>query len=130
MPVSHFKSTLAPGKVVIPSMADWTARLVAAAFRAVGVDAEVTAPSDGRTLELGSRYTSGDECFPAKVMIGDLMRVLEDPRTDPSKTVFFMPLADGPCRLGQYAPYLRDLLDRSGYRQVSILSPNCDDGYA
>jgi predicted nucleotide-binding protein (sugar kinase/HSP70/actin superfamily) len=41
-----------------------------------------------------------------------------------------MPLADGPCRFGQYAPYLRGMLDKTGYGQVRILSPNCEDGYA
>ena len=120
----------APGRVVIPRMAGGGVRLLAAAFRAVGIDAEAAPASDSRTLELGSRYTSGDECFPAKVTIGDFMKVLGDPRNDPSEVVLFMPLADGPCRFGQYAPYLRSVLDKSGYGQVRILSPNCEDGYA
>jgi len=111
-------------------MAGGGVRLLAAAFRAVGIDAEAAPASDSRTLELGSRYTSGDECFPAKVTIGDFMKVLGDPRNDPSEIVLFMPLADGPCRFGQYAPYLRSVLDKSGYGQVRILSPNCEDGYA
>ena len=128
--MSGKNASLTPGKVIIPAMADGSARLLAAAFRAVGFDAGVTPPSDGRTLELGSRYTYGDECFPAKVTIGDFMKVLEDPKTDPSRTILFLPSADGPCRFGQYAPYLRSLLDTTGYQQVRILSPNCEDGYA
>jgi len=118
-----------PGKVFIPAMVDSGAQMLAAAFRAVGIEAENTPPSDGRTLELGARHTCGDECFPAKITIGDFFRVLERPETDPAKTIFFMPLADGPCRFGQYAPYLRSILDANGYRQVRIFSPNCDDGY-
>jgi predicted nucleotide-binding protein (sugar kinase/HSP70/actin superfamily) len=117
-------------KVIIPAMAESGTRLLAAAFRAVGMEAEVTPPSDPRTLELGSRYTCGDECFPAKVTIGDFMRVLEQPGADPARTMLFMPMANGPCRFGQYAPYLRGVLDRNGFQQVKILSPNCDDGYA
>jgi len=119
-----------PDRVIVPAMADGGARLLAAAFRAVGMEAEVTPPSDARTLELGSRYTCGDECFPAKVTIGDFLRVLERPDTDPSRTILLMPLAEGPCRFGQYAPYLRNLLDGTEYRGVRILSPTCDDGYA
>ena len=116
-------------KVIIPRMADGSVRLLVASFRAVGIDAEATAPSDSRTLELGARYTSGDECFPAKVTIGDFMKVLQA-SNDPAEIMLFMPLADGPCRYGQYAPYLRGLLDKHGYQKVRILSPNCDDGYA
>src|ERR1019366_3376113 len=121
---------LAPGKVIIPRMADGSVQLLAAAFRAVGIEAEVTPPSDAHTLELGACYTSGDECFPAKVTLGDFLKVLKHPGNDPAGIVLFLPLADGPCRYGQYAPYLRSVLNKSGYRQVRILSPNCDDGYA
>jgi len=110
-------------------MADGSCDLLAAAFGAVGIQAEVTPRSDSHTLELGARYTSGDECFPAKVTIGDFMKVLQAPQANLSDIVLFMPLADGPCRYGQYAPYLRNVLDRSGYSQVRILSPNCNDGY-
>ena len=110
-------------------MAYGSGRLFAAGFRALGVDAEITPPSDHRTRELGARYTSGDECYPAKVTVGDFMRVLETPGADASKTVFFMPTADGPCRFGQYAPYLRSILDSSPYRGASVLSPSSRNGY-
>ena len=116
--------------VIIPAMADGSTRLFAAAFRAVGFDAEVTPPSDARTLELGARYTSGDECLPAKITIGDFLKVLQDDKTDVSRILLFMALADGPCRFGMYAPYLRNVLNTNGYPGVRILSPNCDDGYA
>jgi predicted nucleotide-binding protein (sugar kinase/HSP70/actin superfamily) len=128
--MSGKNSNPTPGKVIVPAMAHGGARLLAAAFRAVGIEAEITPPSDARTLELGSRYTCGDECFPAKVTIGDFMKILENPNTEPSRTIFFLPSADGPCRFGQYAPYLRRVLDAAGYGGVRILSPNCDDGYA
>ena len=99
-------------------MAYGSAKAFAAAFRAVGLDAEPTPPSDNRTRELGARYTSGDECYPAKVTVGDFMKVLEQPGADPARTVFFMPTAQGPCRFGQYSPYLRHVLDASGYRDT------------
>ena len=97
-------------------MAYGSARAFAAAFRAIGLDAEPTPPSDDRTRELGARYTSGDECYPAKVTVGDFMKLLERPDTDPARVALFMPTAEGPCRFGQYAPYLRHILDANGYR--------------
>jgi predicted nucleotide-binding protein (sugar kinase/HSP70/actin superfamily) len=121
---------LAGKKVFIPPMAYGSGRAFAAGFRALGVDANITPPSDHRTLELGARHTSGDECYPAKVTVGDFMKVLEQPDTDPAEVVFFMPTADGPCRFGQYAPFLRHILDSCGYREVQILSPTSKNGYA
>ena len=117
-------------KVYIAPMAEGSARAFAACLRALGIDAEPTPPSDQRTLELGARYLSGDECYPAKVTVGDSMKVLEAPGVDPSRVVFFMPTSGGPCRFGQYAPYLRHILDDSGYATTEVLSPTSADGYA
>jgi predicted nucleotide-binding protein (sugar kinase/HSP70/actin superfamily) len=111
-------------------MAYGSARAFASAFRAIGLDAEPTPPSDHRTSELGARYTSGDECYPAKVTVGDFMKVLERPETDPNRIALFMPTAQGPCRFGQYAPYLRQILDSNGHATVEILSPTSQNSYA
>jgi predicted nucleotide-binding protein (sugar kinase/HSP70/actin superfamily) len=116
-------------RIYIPPMAYGSARAFAAAFRAIGLDAEPTPPSDHRTRELGARFTSGDECYPAKVTVGDFMRLLEKPGTDPARVALFMPTAEGPCRFGQYAPYLRHVLDNNGYGSVEILSPTSGNAY-
>ena len=116
-------------RVYIPPMAYGSARAFASAFRAIGIDAEPTPPSDHRTRELGARYTSGDECYPAKVTVGDFMKVLEQPGVDPARVACFMPTAQGPCRFGQYAPYLRQVLDANGYQAVEILSPSSRNAY-
>jgi predicted nucleotide-binding protein (sugar kinase/HSP70/actin superfamily) len=116
-------------RIYIPPMAWGSAQTFASAFRAVGLDAEPTPPSDHRTRELGARYTSGDECYPAKVTVGDFIKVLERPGIDSSRVAFFMPTAEGPCRFGQYAPYLRQILNSNGYPEVEILSPTSRNAY-
>src|ERR1700688_796571 len=116
-------------RIYIPPMAYGSARAFASAFRAIGLEAEPTPPSDHRTRELGAKYTSGDECYPAKVTVGDFMKVLERPETDPRRVALFMPTAQGPCRFGQYAPYLRQVLNANGYRDVEILSPTSQNAY-
>jgi predicted nucleotide-binding protein (sugar kinase/HSP70/actin superfamily) len=116
-------------KVYIPPMAYGSGRAFASAFRALGVDADIVPPADDRTRELGARHTSGDECYPAKVTVGDFMKLLEQPDVDPEKVLLFMPTADGPCRFGQYAPYLKQVLASNGYDQTEILSPTSNNSY-
>ncbi len=118
------------GKVVyIPAMAEGSVELFAAVFRWLGIDAHPTPPSEGRTLELGGKHTNGDECYPAKITVGDFFRILEQPNVDPKNTVFFMATAEGPCRFGQYAPYLRKILAAAGHTDVQVLSPTSKNGY-
>ena len=105
------------------------ARLMAASFRAIGVDAHVTPDSNEETLELGGLHSSGEECLPHKITLGDFLRITRQPGFDPQKTAFFMPRAPGPCRFGQYAPYLRQVLNERGLHDVLIFSPNSSDNY-
>jgi predicted nucleotide-binding protein (sugar kinase/HSP70/actin superfamily) len=118
------------GKVVyVPAMAEGSVELFTAVFRWLGIEAHPTPPSDSRTLELGSKHTNGDECYPAKITVGDFFRIIERPEVDPRKTVFFMATAEGPCRFGQYAPYLRKILNDAGLPEVEVFSPTSKNGY-
>jgi predicted nucleotide-binding protein (sugar kinase/HSP70/actin superfamily) len=116
-------------KVYVPQMSKGGAIAFAAAFRSVGLDAHICPDSDARTLELGGRYTSGEECLPARVTLGNFLKIVEQPDFVPEKTAFFMPTADGPCRFGQYSPYLRKVLRDIGLEDVMVFSPSSRDGY-
>lgn len=118
------------GKTVyIPGMDYAATRLFCAMFKAFDVNAIPNIRSDAKTIELGSKFTSGEECLPEKITIGDFMKVVLAPGFDPEKNVFFMPLSNGPCRFGQYAPYFTHILKKNGYGNVQVLSPSGEDGY-
>jgi predicted nucleotide-binding protein (sugar kinase/HSP70/actin superfamily) len=121
---------LAGKRVYIATMAEGTSEAFASCFRWLGIDAEVTPASGAHTRELGSRFTCGDECYPAIVTLGDLLHAAEQPGFDPARSVFLMPTADGPCRFGQYALSLKKVLREAGYGDVGIISPNDTNGYA
>jgi len=120
---------LAGRTIYVPTMAEGSSEAFCAVFRWLGIDARPTPPSDERTRELGGKWTNGDECYPAKVTVGDFLRVIEQPKFDPKRAAFFMPTADGPCRFGQYAPFLRKILDRAGYKEIAIVSPTSKNSY-
>ena len=123
-------SFLAGRIVYIPRMAQGSSETLSAVFRWLGVEAYPTPESDDRTRELGAKFTNGDECYPAKVTVGDFVRIMEQPTFNPRRTAFFMPTADGPCRFGQYAPYLKRILRGMGHEDIQILSPTSRNGYA
>ena len=123
------KKTLEGRKLYVPQMAYEGAKTVAAAMRSVGVDAEVSPFSDARTIELGAQYTSGDECYPEQITLGNFLKITEQPDFDPSKVAFFMPSAGGPCRFGQYSGFADMVMRDLGYEDVLILSPTSDNSY-
>lgn len=123
------QKTLAGRTLYIHPMTRGGARMIAAVFRSAGVDARVLPPSNDETLELGAMYSSGEECFPEKITVGDYLRITRTPGFDPSKTAFLMPASNGPCRFGQYWPFLQMILKRAGLDEVMILSPSSSTGY-
>jgi predicted CoA-substrate-specific enzyme activase len=134
MPVSEFSISCDDFKpfektIYIPNMCDH-GYVLRAAFERYGLTAEVLDEPDEVTLEWGKKFTSGKECFPCCVTTGDMIKKIKSHGFDPSKAVFFMPGADGPCRFGLYSQYHRLLLDDLGYRDIPIFSPNSQDGYA
>jgi len=119
------------GKIMyVPAMAEGSVEAICAALRWMGVEAVPTPRSDDRTLELGGKYTSGEECFPAKITMGDFLKIVEQPGFAASRTIFFMGTTDGPCRFGQYAPCLKKVLRELGYGDVRVLSPRGEHGYS
>lgn len=121
---------LAGKKLWLPRFQIGSSLLFAAVFRSIDIDAEVMPPSDARTRELGARFSSGDECYPLKITLGDCLKVLEQPGRDQSSTAFMMATGQGPCRFGQYAPYYKSVFSSLGYPGLTLVSPSFENGYA
>ncbi|MDZ7860557.1 MAG: hypothetical protein U5O15_07810 [Candidatus Krumholzibacteriota bacterium] len=123
------RKSLKDRTVYIPRMSYGGSRAFAAAFKYLGIDSQPVPEGDERTLELASKHTRGDECLPARVTLGNFLKITEMPGFDQSKAAFFMPTSEGPCRLGQYAPFMKFALKDMGYDDLMILSPSSKDGY-
>ncbi len=121
---------LAGKKVYIPAMAEGSVEALCAVMRWMGIDAHPTPSSDINTIELGDKHTAGDECFPAKVTTGDFLKITRQPGFDAKRTAFFMATTNGPCRFGQYAPFLRKVLREQGHEDVQLYSPHGEHGYS
>jgi len=105
-------------------------RTIAAAFRSVGIEARPMPPSDEETLVLGGRFSSGEECLPQKITLGDSLKMLVHGTMAPDRMALFMPASNGPCRFGQYGPYMKMVFEEMGYGDMLLISPTCEDGYS
>jgi predicted nucleotide-binding protein (sugar kinase/HSP70/actin superfamily) len=121
--------------LLLPDMAPTGSQLLAASFRAVGIDARVMDTYKG--LHLGKEFTSGKECFPCQVTLGDILHCLQEekerlgPAFSPDRYVYFLPEADGPCRFGMYNKLQRLILDRfEDFRDVPITYISTQDAYS
>ena len=121
--------------LLLPDMNPFGSRLLAASFRAFGVPALVMETYKGLTW--GREFTSGKECFPCQITLGDVLQYLhqEKERLGEGFTVdhyvYFLPEADGPCRFGMYNKMQRLVLDRfEEFRDIPIAYLSTQDSYA
>ena len=129
------KFSLANKTVLLPEMGRSGSLLVAAAMRSFGIDAQVM--ETYKDLQLGKQYTSGKECFPCQITLGDVLYHLEREKErlgegfNPENYLYFMAEAGGPCRFGMYNKLHRIILDSmDGFSKTRIASLTADDSYS
>ncbi len=97
--------------------------IMAAAFRSVGIEAEVLPEPDELSDELGRRHASSKECHPYLLTTGDFVRMTQMEGFDPDRSAFLMLNYDGSCRMSQYATSQKLVLKRLGLERIPIIAP-------
>ncbi|HSM61833.1 MAG TPA: hypothetical protein VK849_13585, partial [Longimicrobiales bacterium] len=125
----HDADDLRDRKIWLPPMHTLAARMVAAAFRSQGFDAESLPAEDEACLDVARALTRGGECLPLTLTLGGLLTRLRQEGGDGSGHAFFLPHACGPCRFGCYELLHRLVLEREGLGEVAFLTPSNDNAY-
>ena len=71
---------------------------------------------------MGKKYTHNDICFPAQIVIGEILSELMSGKYDTNDVSVAMAKYLGCCRLPHYATILRKALDDAGFAHVAIVT--------
>jgi predicted CoA-substrate-specific enzyme activase len=113
--------------LIIPRMAPH-ADVIAAAMQAFGVKAIALPEPDERNLLYSNQVTSGTECLPYRVTLGDFLRFYYDDGHNLKDVEGFMSGSYGPCRLGKYAIEQIRVLKEIGFN-LPILTTVSNNAY-
>ncbi len=106
-----------------------SSQAVTAALQGLGFPAECLPMPDAESLRHGRRHTSGKECLPMCLTLGNLLQRLERERHTGRRFALLMTTTNGPCREGCYNLLNQIALERLGWAdRVRIWSPS-DTGY-
>jgi len=75
-------------------------------------------------VDTGLKYVHNDTCFPALLVIGQLIDALKSGKYDVNKTALIITQTGGGCRASNYIHLLRKALKRSGFENVPVISLN------
>ena len=74
--------------------------------------------------ELGLKYVHNDTCYPALLVIGQLIDAINSGKYDKDRLGLFITQTGGGCRASNYIHLLRKALKKAGLEQVPVISIN------
>ena len=75
-------------------------------------------------IDAGQKYVHNDACFPAILVIGQLISAVQSGNYDPHKVALVITQTGGGCRASNYIHMLRKALEKAGLGFVPVISVN------
>ena len=108
--------------ILAPQMAPIHFELLKAALGKHGYHVVIPPMPDKAAIDLGLRYVHNDMCYPAIVVIGQLIAALKSGACDPDHTSIMLFQTCGACRATNYLSVLRQALRYAGFPQVPVFA--------
>ena len=111
-------------KILVPNMLPVHFKLFEKVLQKAGYDIEVLTNSSHQVVEEGLKYVHNDTCYPALLVIGQMIDALNSGKYDVTKTALMITQTGGGCRASNYIHLLRKALKSAGYENVPVISVN------
>lgn len=108
--------------ILAPFFSHFHSIFTKAPFASMGFDCEILPPSDKESIELGLKYVNNEICYPATIVIGDILKALKSGKYDLSKTAVSITQTGGQCRASNYLPLLKKALVKNGFENIPVVS--------
>ena len=73
-------------------------------------------------IDVGLKYVHNDMCYPAIVVVGQLINAVQQGKCDPDNTSIMLFQTCGACRATNYINVLRQALKDAGYPQIPVFA--------
>lgn len=108
--------------IIAPQMAPIQFQFLEAAFNTSGYRVKMLEKVVHEDVEEGLKYVNNDACYPAIIVIGQMLRALKSSDVDPHKAALIITQTGGGCRASNYISFLRKALNDSGMSYVPVIS--------
>ena len=110
--------------ILAPNMLDIHFSMLMHVFSQYGYKVELLKNEGRAVVDEGLKYVHNDTCYPALLVIGQLIDALNSGKYDVNKTALFITQSGGGCRASNYIHLLRKALRKAGYGHVPVISLN------
>lgn len=108
--------------IVAPQMSPIHFSLVESVIRSGGYKFDILEHASRENVETGLKYVNNDACYPAIMVIGQLVDAILDGKYDPEHTALAITQTGGMCRATNYFGLIRKALVDAGYPQIPVIA--------
>ncbi|MBW3087687.1 2-hydroxyacyl-CoA dehydratase [Bifidobacterium sp. 82T24] len=108
--------------IVAPQMSPMHMSLIESVIRSGGYKFDVLRHASRDDVELGLKYVNNDACYPAIMVVGQLVNAIVEGKYDPDKVALAITQTGGMCRATNYFGLIRKALIDAGYPQVPVIA--------
>ena len=108
--------------ILVPHISEFITPLLPALGHLAGYHIEVLPPSDAETAATGLRYANNEVCYPATLIVGDIIRALQSGRYDTDDVAVAMTQTGGQCRATNYAGLIKRAMVQAGFADVPVVT--------
>jgi predicted nucleotide-binding protein (sugar kinase/HSP70/actin superfamily) len=112
--------------ILCPQMAPIHFALMQAVFENHGCRFEILPEVDREAIEEGLRYVNNDVCYPAIVVVGQLIQAMKSGNYDPDRTALMISQTCGGCRSTNYAAFLKIAAAKAGFHNIPVIPFSVD----
>ena len=110
--------------ILVPGMLPLHFSLMQAALASCGYKVEVLQDTGREVIETGLKYVNNDICYPALLVIGQLLHALESGKYNLEQTALMITQTGGGCRASNYIYLLHKALEKAGLSNIPVISLN------
>ena len=112
-------------QILMPQMLPIHFELIKNVLRLHGYNVTLLKGTDSESIRRqGLENVHNDTCYPALLVIGQMLDALKSGKYDLNKTALVITQTGGGCRASNYIHLLRKGLKRSGLEQIPVISVN------
>ena len=108
--------------IVAPQMSPIHFSLVESVIRSGGYKFDILKHASREDVETGLKYVNNDACYPAIMVIGQLIDAILEGKYNPDKVCLAITQTGGMCRATNYFGLIRKALIDAGYPQIPVIA--------
>ncbi len=108
--------------ILAPNMLPVHFKMIAEVMKSDGYKFEILTNEGKEVVDAGLKYVHNDTCYPALLVIGQMISALESGKYDVNKVALMITQTGGGCRASNYIHLLRKALAKAGFPFVPVVS--------